>query len=170
MLGGVNVRTDDTTLYSVVGINCTVTINDTDGDPEKGYADVTAIAGAVAYVDITITVNGYEQPAVRTTLVKVLDDVPAPPPSTTPTQVKITSYTSVPSETYDATPEGGPVTVKTGATGRLDFNAPLSFQRSGSLDGNSAAAGKWQYRLPGGTWADVAAEIASSTDASTVTT
>lgn len=51
------------------------------------------------------------------------------------------------------------------AGGTINLTAPLSFRRSGA--GTSSAAGKWQWRAIGGSWADVAAETASTVAAET---
>jgi hypothetical protein len=53
----------------------------------------------------------------------------------------------------------GPMTVTATTGGVVDLSAPLSFSTSGS---SSNASGKWQWRVVGGSWADVASEITSS--------
>jgi len=52
--------------------------------------------------------------------------------------------------------------VSTGPNGTLTFTAPLEYQVAGLQSGSVTMYGKWLYRLPGGTWADVAAEVVAS--------
>jgi hypothetical protein len=52
------------------------------------------------------------------------------------------------------------LSVKAGAAGKVTCSAPISFKRrSTSVAGTTSAAGKWQWRVPAGSWADIAAEV-----------
>jgi hypothetical protein len=57
------------------------------------------------------------------------------------------------------------LTIAAGAGGVVNLAFAGEFTRASA--GNASAFGKWQWRVVGGTWADVAAEIASSSSAST---
>jgi hypothetical protein len=60
------------------------------------------------------------------------------------------------------------MTVATGASGQIQFSAPLTVtatKASPELTGSEGEVEiKWQYRLVGGSWADVASAVASSPD------
>jgi hypothetical protein len=53
--------------------------------------------------------------------------------------------------------------IAAGAGGVVNLAYPGEFSRA--TNGSANAAGKWQWRVVGGTWADIAGEIASSTPA-----
>jgi hypothetical protein len=58
------------------------------------------------------------------------------------------------------------ITATAGFGGQVACTAPLSFKRTGVTlgsgpDGENGAAGKWQWRIPAGTWADIASEVTS---------
>jgi len=62
---------------------------------------------------------------------------------------------------YDTTNSvSGTIAVNTGSVGRIDFAAPISFKRTATTVGQTGAYGKWQWRVPAGTWADVSTETA----------
>lgn len=62
----------------------------------------------------------------------------------------------------------GTLTVTAGASGIVDLSFPGSFTRT--TNGIGSASGKWQWSAAGaGTWADVATEIASTSDSFTNT-
>ena len=64
--------------------------------------------------------------------------------------------------------ESAVLTCKAGTAGQVACTAPLAFKRTpGTATGLTGAFGKWQWRVPAGTWADIAAEVASSLDAET---
>lgn len=55
------------------------------------------------------------------------------------------------------------LTIAAGAGGLVDLAYPGEFKRA--TNGTASAFGKWQWRVVGGTWADVAAEIAAISNA-----
>jgi hypothetical protein len=64
------------------------------------------------------------------------------------------------------------LTVTAGASGQVACTAPISFKRtpislSTGPDGETGAAGKWQWRVVGGTFADIASEVTNATDSIT---
>jgi hypothetical protein len=67
---GVDIRTSDETTYSIATNNVTATINNTTGNAEKGWINVTD--GADGYIELTVTVSGvpygpYRIPVTRVT-------------------------------------------------------------------------------------------------------
>jgi hypothetical protein len=74
-----------------------------------------------------------------------------------------TTIASTSSTSYGGA-NAGPMTVTAQAGGVVSLSAPLTFSTSGS---GGSAAGKWQWRVVGGSWADVASEIGSATPAVT---
>ena len=84
-------------------------------------------------------------------------------PGTTASTASISNTSST---TYGSA-NAGPLTAKAGTAGQVALTANLDFQLSGggaiaTLD----AYGKWQWRVVGGSWADVDTEDASTTSAS----
>lgn len=70
-----------------------------------------------------------------------------------------------------ATANAGPLTITIGASGTATLSAPLSFYSANAAPSGTGIGmfGKWQWRLSGGTFADVATEVAqSSTDGVTL--
>jgi hypothetical protein len=49
----------------------------------------------------------------------------------------------------------------------VQCTAPIGFARSGASLGETGAFGKWQWRVVGGTYADITTEVASTFDAIT---
>jgi hypothetical protein len=74
------------------------------------------------------------------------------------------SITSTTSSAYGAANTRS-LTVSPGAGGIVNLAFAGEFTRASA--GNASAFGKWQWRVVGGTFADVAAQIASSSSAST---
>lgn len=57
------------------------------------------------------------------------------------------------------------LSVTAGANGTVSLSAPLSYEGAATC----TAYGKWQWRVPAGTWADVAVEIAADINSTRVT-
>jgi phosphodiesterase/alkaline phosphatase D-like protein len=56
-----------------------------------------------------------------------------------------------------------------GSGGQVACAATIYFKRTpGTVAGETGAFGKWQWRIVGGTFADITTEVASTTDAQTV--
>jgi hypothetical protein len=58
------------------------------------------------------------------------------------------------------------ISAAAGATGKVNLAAPLAFLRNSAATGATGAAGKWQWRVVGGSFADVTTEVASNWNAS----
>jgi hypothetical protein len=84
------------------------------------------------------------------------------------TTVNTTTLTDTTGTTYDLTTgtasKSIKLTVKTGPTGRIDLTAPIAFRRVLTNIGSTGAAGKFRWRVVGGSYADVATEQTSSAD------
>jgi hypothetical protein len=64
------------------------------------------------------------------------------------------------------------ITAAAGAGGQVECTAPINFKRTGVTlgagpDGETGAAGKWQWRVVSGTFADITSEVTSSSDSVT---
>jgi hypothetical protein len=75
------------------------------------------------------------------------------------TVASASAATSINSATYGGAATSV-MTVRAGASGQIDLTAPLYFDIY--APGTRAAYGKWQWRVVGGTFADVTTEIASA--------
>jgi len=73
-----------------------------------------------------------------------------------------TSIAPTSSGSYGAA-NAGPLTVTVGSSGTVNLTAPLGYTSTGSA---TNCLGKWQWRVVGGTFADVASEIAQTLGAS----
>jgi hypothetical protein len=77
------------------------------------------------------------------------------------------------STSYDLTSAvSSTITATAGAGGQVACTAPINFKRTGVTlgsgpDGETGAAGKWQWRVVGGTFADIASEVTCATDSVT---
>lgn len=164
---GVEVTTGITWSLTILSGTITCTISGTG----VGTLNITAFS-ATAVVRVKATVGSL----VRVYDTKITKVVAAATGGGTGggTQVSDSTITGTSATTYPTTPNGGPMVVKTGSTAKIDFTAPLAYERNTTALGSTTLYGKWQWRAIGGTWADVATEItaasASSTDGEGMTT
>jgi len=126
-----------------------------------GALSITALASD-AIIELTATYNG----ATRSVTVTVLAEKDAPPVtgSGAGTSATDSTITGVSSTAY-STAKAGPLTVKAGSGGSVNLSAPLEFARPIDGNGTRDAYGKWQWRVVGGSWADVSAEVLSTSPA-----
>jgi hypothetical protein len=148
-----DVDVSGSTTWSLAGGGFTASIA---GD---GAITITAIA-ATTIMTVVSTRDG-----VTLSADVALERRLAPPPSggggggTTATDSTLGSTAST---SYGAA-IGGPMTVKTGASGRIDLYADLAFIVSTAAPaGAFGVIGKWQWRIVGGSWADAAAEVSET--------
>jgi predicted phage tail protein len=90
-------------------------------------------------------------------------DAPAAPGTGTGGTIAYTSNISSASSSSYTTAGSDELTVMCGSSGQIDLSADLNF--SCYTTGNHSCHGKWQWRLAGGTYADVAAEMPASQSA-----
>lgn len=140
------------TTWSVATSGCTASITD-------GVVSVTACA-ASGWIDVisdrdAVTLTG------RISIIKSLATVPASGGSGS-SSASDSTIADVVSASY-GTVHAGVLTVAAGAGGIVTLSAPLIFDTtSASPAGTFGLSGKWQWRIVGGSWADVASEIAHS--------
>jgi hypothetical protein len=99
-----------------------------------------------------------------------IDDPPTTSGGSGATTVTTTQLgTTNNSQTYDLTNAvSATLTARAGPNGQVACTAPITFQRSpGGTVGRNGAYGKWQWRTVGGSFADIATEVASTQDAKT---
>lgn len=72
--------------------------------------------------------------------------------------------------TYGAGAESAVIRCKAGTAGQVACTAPVTYKRTpGTADGTNAATGKWQWRVVGGSFADITTEIGPGSSAQTIT-
>lgn len=146
------------------GITCTI-------GAATGVLNITALSSAEVEVPVTFAYNGITRHA-RVHIVRQ-DDPPTNSNSggggTSGTSASTTTLGATVGTSYDTVNSvSATLTVTAGSAGKVQCSAPISFKRTpGTVEGNTGALGKWQWRVPGGTWADIATEVADSVDART---
>jgi len=144
------------TAWSISASGCTATIG-----AATGIVSITA-CDAAGYIDVTSVYGGL------TIIDRIVVQRPqsAPPASggSGATSASTSTFASATSTSYGAA-NAGPLTVTAGAAGTVTLSAYLntSILFSGT---STSCKGKWQWRVVGGSWADVATEISSGADAS----
>lgn len=144
------------------GVTCTI-------GAATGVLNITALAVAEASVPVSFAYNG----VTRTGTVHIIrqDDPPTSggTGATGGTSQSTASLGDTNGTSYDpATAVSGTLSVVAGSGGQVACTAPIGFKRTpGTAAGHTGTAGKWQWRVPAGTWADISTEIASSSDAGT---
>lgn len=158
-LGGVDVRTEDYTTYSLTasgGISASV--NNTPADPDKGTIEITAVDVLDGWVDLTVTVNGIVQPTQRI-VIQRLDGLPSGFGGSGAKIASDNSFATLASLSYLPITDIMTVTVASGES--LYGTAPLTYYSPDA--GPIAATAKWQHSPVGaGTWTDFDTAITGS--------
>lgn len=160
-LAGTDIRTDDTVTYAIATGGVTATVDNTNGSTNKGRITITAVDALDGFIDLTVTVNGSEQPAKRISIQKGV----GLPPGFGGTGSKIASdngFVDIDGTSFVAITDTLTVTLASGES--LYGTAPLDYylEATGST-ANRTASAKWQHSPPGaGTWTDFASAIAGS--------
>ena len=147
--------TDVTTSASWAGIlkSGTATFTPTTTSPNAtGILSVSALS-TDAVIDMVATYSGKTRTGTLT-LSRVLDAAPgagAPSSDSSITQVTSASYGAANSDVLTAT---------AGSGGQVACTFPATFKRT--TNGTNGAFGKWQWRVVGGSFADITTEIAST--------
>lgn len=147
--------TDVTTSASWAGIlkSGTATFTPTTTSPNAtGILSVSALT-TDAVIDMVATYNGKTRTGTLT-LNRVLDAAPgagAPSSDSSIAQVTSASYGAANSDVLTAT---------AGSGGQVACTFPATFKRT--TNGTNGAFGKWQWRIVGGSFADITTEIAST--------
>jgi hypothetical protein len=160
-LGGSDIRTSDDVSYSISTSGVTATVDDTDGSPDKGIIEITAVSSLSGWIDLVVTVSGIAYPAKRVVIQKQV----GLPPSLGGSGSKIAadnSFEVISGTSFTAITDVLTLTLASGES--LYGTAPLSYDVEGTTAGSRTADAKWQYSPAGaGTWSDFASAITGST-------
>jgi hypothetical protein len=160
--GGVDVSSSTTwSIISQVGITGTVTVS------SSGV--VTIPTGATIGTSSVIEVRSVRDGTTLDARIGVTRNDAAPPNTGSGggTTVSDSTFNSVSGTSFVAISDL--MTVKTGSSGQVQFAAALTTTVEAALPvGTFPVEMKWQYRTVGGTFADVASEVPSTTDAATL--
>jgi hypothetical protein len=132
-----------------------------------GVFTISGLTASSVRVPISFTYAGI----TRTTWISItrVDDASGSSGGTGSSSATMTTLGNTTGTAYDLTNSiSGVMTVAAGSGGQVACVAPITFSRLAGTNGDTAAAGKWQWRVPAGTWADIATEVASSASASKV--
>ena len=140
------------TVWSVTSKGCTATIN------SVGLVTVNLALPIADVASVTVT-STRDQITIQSTfdVSKTRASRPVDPSATPGGLAEDPEIEAVNLNTYGPV-SGGPLTVRAGAAGTADCSAYLSFTTNSPV--LRGAFGKVQWRPVGGTWADVAAEVA----------
>jgi hypothetical protein len=166
---GVDLTSGVTWAATTVSGNATCTISGTG----TGTLTITGPNNATLALQSTIRLDASYQGAARSYFVSVLrQDDPVTTggvsgnPGTTATTTTLTGATAT---TY-GTAESAVLPCKAGTAGQVACIAPIGYKRNApGGDGVTGCHGKWQWRVPAGTFADITTEVASGSNAQTVT-
>lgn len=160
--GGVDVSSSTTwSIISQTGITGTVTVS------SSGV--VTIPTGATIGTSSVIEVRSVRDGTTLDARIGVTRNDAAPPNTGSGggTTVSDSTFNSVSGTSFVAISDL--MTVKTGSSGQVQFAAALTTTVEAALPvGTFPVEMKWQYRTVGGTFADVASEVPSTTDAATL--
>jgi hypothetical protein len=160
-LGDTNV--DATTTWSATFPGAvTGTIDNTSNDANRGNITITNCTGSGYVGDIVITSTRDGLSLInKIAITKTLAPAPTGGGAGS-TWADISNWVSVGSNTY-GTVHGGPVIVNAGSTGIITVSGSLSFKVPTATGiGSYGLALKAQWRVVGGSWADIAAEVVDS--------
>ena len=151
-----NTSVTTSTTWSIAATNCTATIGSA-----TGVVNITAVA-ASGYIDVTSVYGGV-------TIVDriIVTKVTATPPASGGSGASSAYDTSINSATSTSygSANAGTLTVTAGAAGTVTLSAYLDTSITSGT--GTSCKGKWQWRIVGGSWADVTTEISSGANATT---
>ena len=162
--GATDIRKLDSSVYALAASGMTAAVDNANGSATKGTVEITALNANTSYFDLTATIDGVAQPAIRVTYSKA---IAAPPPtpggggggggsgakSVSDSTLDVISTTS-----FAALTDVMTVTLATGE--RLVGTAPLDYDVRGNGGVDRTMTAKWQYSPAGaGTWTDFASAI-----------
>lgn len=161
-IGTANITTLGTwSRTATTGVTCTI-------GAATGILNITALSASQVSVPVSFVYNGVTRPGTQPIVRQ--DDPPTNDgggSSSGGTIANTTTLANATSTSY-GTAESAVMTVTAGSAGKIKCYAPVEFKRTpGTALGTTGAFGKWQWRVPAGTWADIATEVADSGDAST---
>lgn len=145
---------------STSGVTCTI-------GASTGTLNITALSASDVRLPIMFAYAGI----TRSATIHIIrqDDPPTSSGGsggTGGTSASTTTLADTTGTTYDPTNAiSDSLTVTAGSGGQVQCDAPVSFTRVTSSDGQTGAYGKWQWRVPAGLWADIATEVQESATA-----
>lgn len=129
----------------------------------NGIVNVTAL-GSTCVIQVTATYNGKVRKA-NLSITKIDDSTPPPAPASgNPATTVSASVSGTATSSYGTTAFSGVLSVKAGTSGQVACSSNISFNVT-STSTNTEEYGKWQWRVVGGTFADIATEIISTSSA-----
>lgn len=142
---------------AVTGVTCAI-------GASTGILSITAMTVSEAFIPISFVYGGVTRTAVLHVVVQ--SDPPTNGSSGSSGTPATTTALGVTTGTvYDTTNATSPtLSVAAGATGTVSLSAPIGYKRNSTAAGRTGAAGKWQWRVVGGTFADVATEVSDTAD------
>jgi hypothetical protein len=147
--GATSVRLNNDTEYSISTTNVTATVDNVDGSPSKGNIAITAMAAAVGYIDLTVTVEGYTLAPVRITVNKYTPPVIGGGNSFSDNSL----VNPVNDTTYIAITDIGTLTLGSGET--FQGSGTIEYWMGSYVGLSRTLSTKWQYSPAGaGTWTD----------------
>jgi hypothetical protein len=160
-INGADVKLDDNVHYSIATSGVTATVENVDGQADKGDIEITALTSNDGYVDLTVEVDGVSYPAKRIVTRKDIGLVS----SFGGSGAKIASdnsFVALNSTSYTAISDVVTVTLAGGES--LYGTAPLDYiPATGGSQVTRTATAKWEYSPAGaGTWTQFAAGIAGT--------
>lgn len=158
--GTADIRTSNAVSYAITpsdGISASV--NNTAGDPGKGWITVTD--GGSGVIALTVTVSGVPIGPFSIVFNRVTFD----PPSAGGPGAKTASDNSYPTVTWTTdAPIAGPMTVTVASGESIACTFPAEYNITDITNASAKLRGKWQTSPAGaGTWTDVGAAITGST-------
>jgi hypothetical protein len=164
-MAGASIKLDDATHYAISTSGVTATVENTDGELDKGNVEITAVSANSGFVDLTVTVGANTYPPLRTVIAKNI----GLPPGFGGAGSKIASdnsFTAIGSTSYVAITDVLTITVASGES--LYGTAPLDYiPATGGSQVSRTATMKWQRSPVGaGTWTDFGSGIVGTTSTS----
>lgn len=158
--GGTDIRTDNSVSYSVTGyegLAGKVSVENTNGDPDKGTVTVQNTVTGEGYFELSVTVGGVAV-GVYKTMVETVDDLPAinnaGAGGTDTTLATITSTTYAVMTGQDAGDQTLDVAITSGQV--LKLNANFKYQHTPSTATGTPLAMKCKAQyFAGGVWNDM---------------
>lgn len=149
-LGSQSVRLADFVSYTIDTNGVTATVENANGDPNKGTIEITDIEALSGYIDLTVTVDGVARAPKRIVIQKVTG-LPTGMGGPGSKVAADNSFPLVNSASYVDLTDVLTVTLAAGES--LYGSAPLDFWVSGTTALNRTATARWRYSPAGaGTW------------------
>lgn len=168
---GINVTSGVVWSVTRLSGNATSTITGTG----NGLLTITGPNDSTLSLETQLRIKAVQAGITRTADIKIIrsDDPPtsgASSGSTGGTASSTSTLANTQGTSYLDAASSATITCKAGSNGQVNCTAPLTYRRvaTSPAEGNTGCYAKWQWRVPNGTWADIAAEVQDSTVSSTI--